>query len=153
MKIGDTIHHSAWLTGEETVPDVERFRDRVKEGMAELCHDMGFIHGPVRWLEKRPGEEGVPEVPDHIQGQDVSLLIGEADILAKAPDIAPRKFVGDLDPKDLARLRQITRAAWAKHMPKLGRLTDAQVDDIIEDLGPDAALESVRQAVDGGTVH
>lgn len=75
----------------------------------------------------KPGDERVPGVPDHIQGQDVRLLVGEALVLGRKTVLKLNSFLNDLDPKDLTRLRQIT----------------LQV----------AALSTLRQNVDNGTLH
>ena len=152
MKIGDTIEAAHWLTGEETVLEVEMHRARVREAMDVLCKQGGFRHGPVRFMELQPDSEGVPEVPDHIQGMDVRLLVGECEIIAKRQQIEKRSFLGELDRKDLDRLRRITRRAHAKYRPR-ERLTDLEVDDIIEQLGPEAALDTLRKAVNGQTLH
>lgn len=152
MKLGDTAWHAAWLTGAET-PEVRAdFETRVREGIQELCREKGFLPGPVKFRECRPGEGNVPEVPDHIQGPDVRLLIGEADIIAPAPRIERRSFLGELDQKDLARLRRITRKAWQKHY-RHRPISDLEIDDIIETLGPEAALDALRKAANGTTLH
>lgn len=150
MKIGDTIESAAWLTGEETHEQEVSYKDRVREAMGELCKNKGYRHGEVMFLKLRPGDERVPEVPDHIQGQDVQLLVGEAEVIGKR--IERRPFLGELDRKDLERLRRITRAAHHTHRPG-ERLSDAEVDDIIETLGPEAALDTLRRAVSGDTLH
>lgn len=148
VKIGDTIESAAWLTGEETPEDLADYRDRVREAMDELCSMKGFVRGDARFSELPIGDERVPEVPDHIQGPDVRLLVGEAELIAVAPQINRRAFVGDLEPRDLSRLRQITREAWAKSNP--GHvLSDVEVDDIIEETGPEAALDALRKSVQG----
>ncbi|MDJ0896924.1 MAG: hypothetical protein QNJ92_17400 [Alphaproteobacteria bacterium] len=152
MKIGDTIESAAWLTGEETAQDVEQHRTLVREAMDDLCQVQGFRHGPVRFHELKPGDERVPEVPDHIQGLDVRLLVGEAEVTAKRVKLERRPFIGELDRKDLERLRKITRRAHAKARPG-ETLTDLEVDDIIEQLGPEAALDTLRQQVNGQTLH
>ena len=52
-------------------------------------------------------------------------------------------FLAELEPSDLARLRRITRAAYARAFPWRRPLTDRQADTIICDLGPEAALDSL----------
>ena len=153
MRPGDTVHNAIWLTGEEAPWMFEAYKEQVADSITLLCDEQGFLHGPLRWVEKRPGEDGVPDVPDHIQGVDVRLLFGEADILCRKPQVNLRRFVGDLDAKDLERLRQITRQAHAKHNPHSPVLTDPECDDIIEELGPEAALESLRRAMNGHSIH
>ena len=53
--------------------------------------------------------------------------------------LLPGSFVLELDPKDLFRLRKITRRASGKH------LTDYECDMIIEELGPEVVIEELRK--------
>lgn len=152
MRIGDTIESAAWLTGAESKDVLLAYKDRVREAVNTLCREKGFLPGPVAFTEKKPGEDRVPEVPEHLQGPNVRLLIGEADVLCKAPETGTRGFVGELELKDLLRLRAITRRAYAKEVPG-GTMTDQECDDWIEELGPEAALGALRRAVDRGYVH
>ena len=56
------------------------------------------------------------------------------------PLLITGSFVLNLDPKDLLRLRKITRRASGQH-----NLTDYECDMIIEELGPDTAVETLRK--------
>lgn len=152
MRVGDTIQSAAWLTGAETPTDRKRWEDRVTEAIDNLCGERGFTRGPVRFAEKHPLDSEVPPVPDHIQGPDVRLLVAEAEVTGEAPKVEARGFLGDLDRKDLERLRAITRQAHAKRHPG-ETLTDLECDDIIEEVGPEAAMDAVRKAVNGERVH
>ncbi len=150
MKPGQTIESAAWVTGEETPEQIAKYKTRVEEAIDALCAEHGMMHGPVQFIERKPGEDRVPEVPDHIQGQDVRLIGGEALVLGRKPDLRLKSFLNDLDPKDLGRLREITRRAAVKHGQSL---STPEVDGMIEELGPEAALSTLRSAVDGGTLH
>jgi hypothetical protein len=132
---------------------IEDYRSQVIEGIDELCEEKGFVHGAPRFEELAPhSDPRVPEVPDHIHGPNVRLLIVEADLTGQVFVLSSRRFVGDLDTLDLARLRAITRKAHAE--ANAGQiLTDMECDDMIEELGPEAALDAIRRAVDGHTVH
>ena len=52
--------------------------------------------------------------------------------------LLPDSFVLNLDPKDLKRLRNITRRAVGNHL-----LTDYECDMIIEEYGTETAVEEV----------
>jgi len=142
MQTGDVIESAIWLTGEESAEMRARYEDDVRGAIDYLCHEKGFIHGPVTFIEKRPEEDHVPEVPDHIQGQRVRLLVAEATVVAKAT--GKGSFVANLEAKDLARLRDIIRRSWSKHVNDGGLINDAECDRIIETLGPEAALDTLR---------
>ena len=145
MKVGDTVESAIWLDGEESLEDRQRFEHDVTQSIETVCRDEGVLHGPVRFIEKRPGEDRVPEVPDHVQGQRVRLLVGEAEIVAKRPEIKPDSFIANLDRMDLLRLRNLTRDAH-RRQSNTG-LSDTECDQIIEQYGPEAALETLRKGV------
>jgi hypothetical protein len=146
MRLGDVIESAIWLNGEETPEDRRRFESDVSQAITELCDDLGFLHGPVTFIEKHPDDDRVPPVPDHVQGQRVRLLVAEAPIVALKPEPTQDSFIANLDRTDLDRLRQMTREAHAKHIPGAKRLTDPEVDEVIEATGPEAALGALRQS-------
>ncbi len=138
MKPGETFQTSIWLDGTETPELLDRYKsDAAASLMAE-----GMVMTPLRWATLLPGEDNVPEVPDHIQGPAVCLLVGEADVVAVAVDSG--FFLTELEPRDLARLRRVTREAYGRQFPQYGNLTDRQCDTLINDLGPDAAVASLE---------
>lgn len=143
MKLGDVVHSSIWVTGDESPWIRQQYEQDVIGAIDMLCIEKGFEHGPVKFIEKLPGSDGAPPVPDHIQGSRVRLLIGEADVVAVRVLSSKGSFVANLDKKDLQRLRTITRRAWAKKHPE-DVLTDKQCDDYIEQLGPETAVEMIR---------
>jgi len=54
--------------------------------------------------------------------------------------LLPGSFVLNLDPKDLIRLRKVTRRASGNRF-----LTDYECDMIIEELGPEVAISTLRK--------
>lgn len=153
MRPGDILENAIWLTGTEMPDLIQRYKDECGESLRTAAADAGFLMAPIIWTEKRPGDERVPTVPDHIQGPDVRLLVAEAKVLCRAPIINSNSFLLDLDHKDLGRLREITRRQHAKSCPGAVSLTDQQCDAIIEEIGPQAAYDVVRNAVDTRTLH
>lgn len=147
--MGETVETAIWLDGRETPALRARFEHDSALFLDEVCHLSNVQRGPVRWTVLRPGDDRVPDVPDHIQGPDVRLLVAEADILAATPHLSAqaRSFIGDLDQPDLLRLREITRKSSARHYRRI--LSDLECDDIIDQVGLEAALDTLRD----GTVH
>ena len=145
MGIGDVIEHSIWVTGDESLEIRNRFKTDVIKAIDDLCDEHRVNHGPVVWIEKRPGDGRVPEVPDHVQGQRVRLLVAETEVVSIRPIEKPVSFIANLDRIDLLRLRKITRKAHQKHVN--GGMTDEECDRIIEDYGPEAALETLRKTM------
>lgn len=146
MDIGDVIETAMWIDGRETLEQRAHFERDVSAALAAAQAESGLMLGSVTYTEKRPGEDRVPKVPDHIQGPDVRLLVAEAMVVGHMPVFGaqPSWFTDDLGPDDLAVLRRLTRDAYALQFPLRPLLTDRQCETIINDLGPDAALDTLR---------
>ncbi len=150
MKPGDVLEAAIWLDGRETAEHRRLYEADLQEQLARAGNLYGMVIGPLMWTEKRLGQNRVPKVPDEIAGPDVRLLVAEATVVCRVPEhtAAGGSFVHELDPADLARLRDITRHAHAWRKPGERRLTDAECDAVIEEIGPDSALRTLKQAVD-----
>jgi hypothetical protein len=152
MKAGQVAEIAIWLTGEETPEQIARWKtEECDKIMRRTEQQYGVLIGPVTFMVKRPGEDRVPKVPDHVHGPDVRLLVGEALVFERVTyTIRPATgFVHDLTKDDLEKLRRITRRAHRRAYPG-DRLSDAQCDAIIESLGPDTAVKTLR---DGAAVN
>ena len=145
MRVGDVIESAIWLTGEESDDMRKRYESEVIDAIDYFCHEKRFIHSQIVFIEKKPGTDRVPEVPDHIQGQNVRLLVAEALIVGKSQETPKGSFVANLDKIDLERLRSITRKARYKLYKE--HLTDAECDRVIEEIGPEAAIATLRNEV------
>ena len=143
-EIGDLIESAIWITGDESQSTRVRYEQDVRQAIADLCEEAGFENGPVTFIEKRPGDDRVPQVPDHVQGSRVRLLVGESQILGKLVATSEGSFVANLDKKDLLRLRVITRRERLKQQPD-AVMTDSECDQYLEQYGPEAAIETLRK--------
>lgn len=144
MKVGEYIESAIWITGDESPEIRTRYERDVMQAVADLCSEEGFEHGPVIFTEKRPGDDRVPQVPDHVHGSRVRLLVGEAQIIGNSVTTSEGSFIANLDKKDLVRIRAITRNGLAKHRPDYV-MTDNECDQYIEQYGPEAAVETLRK--------
>ena len=159
--LGQTYHAGAVLTMGRAVAEAN-----IRFALDNKAHQLGVILGKVRYEERIDQEEG-------------PILVGEADVVGY-PNEAPG-VTADLDAKDLARLRDITRKAHLKAMPfttcevcagtkrdgygnrckackgrgrvKSKPLTDAECDAIINEVAPETAHRVVKATVDSGMVH
>ena len=140
MRPGDTLETAVWVGGKETPAQFEQFKGDVMEQMTAAASASGYSLSPLRWFTKRPGDERVPEKPDHVSGPDVRLLVGEATVM---PPLS--FFAAELGPNDLADLRALTRRRYVQAYPAEAPLTDAQCGPLINDLGPDAAVAALEK--------
>lgn len=136
MKTGDLIESAIWVTGDEPQEMRTRYEHDVTEAISYLCHENKMTHGDVKFIEKHPMDDDVPEVPDHLQGSRVRLLVGEASVTGVVVETTEGSFVNNLDHKDLMKLRTIIR--------RYGTRSNDDCDAIIEHIGPDAAIETLR---------
>lgn len=153
MKPGDMLETGVWLAGTETKADVARFKREAEAVLRDSAAQERMALGVIVWATKRPGDNRVPKVPRHIHGPDVRLLVAEALVLERAQLIVEQSFLLDLDPVDLQRLREITRRQHRRANPGALSLTDTQCDAVIEEVGPEAAMDVVRKAVDSKVLH
>ena len=142
--IGDVKQFAWWLTGYESREDLEEFAAAVQAALDQCEEEEGIELGLPKTVTLYPGDPHAPEVPDHISGPDVRLLVTEATVIAERLQIPDSLFLDELEPKDLERLREITRVRYEQEYPGHPRLTDRQCDTLINDLGPEAALATLR---------
>lgn len=136
MKLGDLAECAVWLDGSESEAMLRQWKADCAYLMSN-GHEPKLKLGPLSFEIKRPGQDRVPSVPDRIKGPDVRLLVATAQVLGF--EVARKaSFVGDLDKKDLLRLRAATRKAHGKHLP------DNVCDQIIDRLGPVAGAATVH---------
>ena len=139
LRIGEIIQTSIWLDGNETKEMRKQFEEEAQWILEYQCNLEGLSAGPIRCYEKHPEDSDVPPVPKHINGERIRLLQIEADIIQMKPITSKGSFIADLDIKDLKLLRKITRRSVKVH------LSDEDCDSIIEELGPEAAMDAVRR--------
>lgn len=131
MKIGDLAECAIWLEGTESEAMLAQWAKDCPYMMAHSQEPVLRL-GPVDFEIKRPGQDRVPPVPDHIKGPDVRLLVATAEVLGFEP-VRKQSFLNELGEADLMRLRKATRKAHGRELP------DAVCDQLIERLGPVAA--------------
>lgn len=152
-EIGDVLECAIWLSGMEPEEMLARWKDVDCPGsLCAAADGREILTGPISFTVKRPGDDRVPSPPDHISGPDVRLLVAEAVVIGHRTLDGGSSFLLDLEPDDLARLRAVTRRAYAKVHPG-GALSDAECDMAINRTGPDAALAVLRSAVDARSLH
>lgn len=154
IKPGECFETGFWMTGSESEPQITACCRDMEAAFKKLALDAGVIIAPAIFTIKVPGDERVPEVPHHVRGHCVTLLVGEARIVGWAPQASPAgSFVQDLDLIDRARLRAITRRAHKNAHPSAARLSDADCDRMAEQIGPESAGRAIREYAESKAVH
>lgn len=155
LVVGMPLETSVWLKGTESAAQLEQWRRDCTSELGCFAAANGVTLTAPTWTEKLPGEDRVPPVPAHISGPAVRLLICEArvDGPAKPVIVKATGFTADLDARDLGRLRAITRRVHRRLQPADGTLSDAECDEIIEQVGIESALKTLRGAEGRGDLH
>ena len=146
LKAGDVVEFAIWLTGAETERELQHWKTVVIPKVhADTIAQHHVELSPFSFTEKKPGTERVPPVPDHVKGPDVRLLVAEAKVgrSTRKEIVRASGFVHDLTKDDLAKLRKITRRAHRRTHPG-DVLSDKAADQVIEYLGPEAAVKTLR---------
>jgi hypothetical protein len=138
--IGDVREAAIWFH----VGAIERAMMDVR-GVFDLDRGAGLDFNTIRWEILRPGEGAAPEMPD--APATLRLLVGRAKI-TKEP--SRHSFIAELDRADLKRLRKLTREKHREQCPWARPMRDAEVDDVIEELGPESAEAVLRKIVSEG---
>ena len=139
----DTGELAIWFCDEDDPAKIQWWRDfEAPRILHESADEAGVRLGPPRVYELQPGEGRAGHPPKGIQGTNVRLLVVEADVIGLKPVRQENSFLADLDPKDLERLRKVTRRAA---LPKM--ITNEEADQIIERYGPHTAEIVLREAV------
>jgi len=152
MVPGDIVEIAIWMTGTETRQELDHWKKVVCRGVADQAAMENYVEvGPFSFEEKQPGEDRVPVVPDEISGPNVRLMVANAPVTAMPRPLITKEtgFVLDLDKADLAKLRATTRRIHSLSHPG-DRLSNKQCDQVIEYLGPEAAVQNLRG---GATEH
>jgi hypothetical protein len=140
----DPVECAIWITGTESDEHLRQWKADVVYLMSRSRGEPFMKLGPISFEVKRPGDDRVPQVPDHISGPDVRLLVATAEVLGF--ETAKRaSFLDELSEADLVRLRAATRRQHGRR----GQLTDAICDQIIEQMGPVTAAKGIN----GVSVH
>lgn len=141
---GDMLEASLWYNSLNPLDKVAAQRG-VRECLEIMAQACGLLIGDIIWEDIGPEDGRVPEPPEAYYGAPMCLY-GQAPVVAarRAPVSA---FTHELEDEDLERVRTHTRKAAAGYGQYL---SDEECDEIINRIGPDAAVARLR---DGAAVH
>ena len=152
-KVGDTLEVSLWYNSEKpgeyqsAVEGISMALNRT-EDLFELRL------GPVETEVLEPGDERVPDPNPDFAGTP-KLLIGWATVIYVMTSLEGYQegFTEDLDEEALQTLRKVTQIAYMKNKPANHlRLTDEQLDIIINEVGPETAIKNLRTGTDNRSI-
>lgn len=142
-----TYEAALWFNGAN--PEDKALAKRgIKDALKIIAVNEGYELGPVRWLDLPPDHSILAVEPPKEFKRGARCLVGEANGRPMNHIVTPVSgFTHELEAKDLQALRERTRLAHRGYYPVAEVLTDAECDEVINELGPETALECLR------TVH
>jgi len=177
LRYGDRIELAIWLAGGETAEHLRQFMEEdARAALTSKANKENVLIGDPEFVIKKPGDDRVPEVPKWLEQKCISLgrmavhiapkdggepvtyeapvlLVAEAMVIGRKPQVKTKSFLADLGPKELADLRRRTKEVWDKSGVGWRSLTDQECDKLIEEHGPGAAYDAVLATIGGGTAH
>ena len=140
-EIGQPFHAADWY---RTPVERENVRSAIQEIFRELGADLNVAFGPIEWDDMTPEEAPCAPPMRQFDQRGVMLLVGTAEVRLRLS--TGRAFVEELDEDTLHELRRVTREAYERDNPGM-RLSDEQVDGMIETIGPQTAARQAAKAV------
>ena len=153
-KPGDTLETALWFNAEHPREEHDARTGIYKAFLVMEDHHKIEI-GPVTFSVMEHGDPRVPNPPPGFSGTP-KLMVGEALVIKKLA-LTTHGEVGltnDLKPEDLELLRDVTQKTYFLHNPAgTPPLTNEQLDLIINEVGPETALKSLRDGGDSRSMH
>lgn len=147
-KPGEELELALWFDASKNPDPVFQAGDSFKEVFDHVCEMNKVRHGDVTFDILKPGDDSVPEVPRWLEttkGAVPRLVIAYTTILGTAIE-APKGILGDLDIKDVMKLRVIVRNIYRMHYPDQSVITDTECDAIIDNMGMEAVMEQLQNS-------
>lgn len=135
--MGDAHEAALWFNADKPT-EYSDAKKGIEIAFVDTALALGVMFGPISFEIVDPLSPRVPPPPANFRGA-IRCLIGTATVVSLW---TPResRFTDDLKPSDLADLRRATRQAF---MQAGGfTMTDEECDDWINEVGPDAAVDT-----------
>ncbi len=140
-----------WYDAIEHVDPIKSCSESIRDMINVLCGKTKVVCGNIDYKILMPGDDRVPSVPrwlEKINGAIPKLLLATfTTSVVSYVHQETTDIIGDLDKKDVARLRVITKRAYHKSYPHDASLTDHECDQIIDKLGLEIVMEQLRSSV------
>lgn len=136
---GDVVESAMWYRNPK---EKKACRLAIMRHISQASEAM--ILAPIEWSELSPEHERCPEPPPDAE-RGIMLLVGEAEVKEIKDVPNKNRFVDQLGPKDLLLIRNITRSIYMGYNQGEDTLSDDECDLLIETMGPDAAVKTMRE--------
>ena len=147
----DDLEVSLWYDANVHSDPINSCSESIGDMLDLICKKNGVVHGEIRYEILKPEDDRVPPVPrwlENTNGVVPRLLIAVTKV-TRTLHQESKGMSGDLDKKDLTRLRTIVRRKHRMAYPNTIPLTNKECDLFIDKLG----LEIVLEQLGSSTVH
>ncbi len=144
----EEIEFAIWYDANEHLDPINSCGESIKDALDAICVKNKTGHGKISYEILKPGDDRVPSVPRWLETTDgviPRLLVATAETLGYVYQ-GSMGIVGDLDKKDIARLRVIVQRVHQKFHPKTTPLTDPECDRIIDQQGIEVVMDQLRSS-------
>lgn len=147
----DELEVAVWYDANEYADPIKSCRGSIGDMINIMCDAAKNVHGDIDYEILKPGDDRVPSVPrwlEKINGAIPRLLVANTKTqLMSSVRQEPPSIIGDLDKKDIARLRVITQKSHHKSYPNDNSLTNYECDQVIDKLGLEIVMEQLKSSV------
>ncbi len=150
----EELEVAIWYDANEYVDPIKSCSGSIKDMIDIMCSGTKDTHGDIDYKILKPGDDRVPLVPrwlEKIDGAMPRLLVAttKTQLMSSVSSVNQElpSIVGDLDKRDIARLRLITQKAHHKARPDDSPLTNYECDQIIDKLGIEIVMDQLKSSV------
>ena len=143
------LEFAIWYDANKHLDPINSCSESIKDALGAICIKNKIGHGKISYEILKPGDDRVPSVPRWLEttnGAIPRLLVATTKTSSYFYH-GPMGIVGDLDKKDIARLRVIVKQVHQKFHPKTTPLTDQECDNIIDRQGMEVVVDQLRSSV------
>lgn len=147
-KLGSEMEFSIWYDANEHLDPINSCSESMGDALDAICVKNKIGHGKISYEILKPGDDRVPLVPlwlENIDGAIPRLLVATTET-SNCLYQGPMGIIGDLDKKDIARLRVIVQRVHQKFHPKTTPLNDQECDRIIDQQGMEVVMDQLRSS-------
>ena len=142
-RLGDTLEVALWYNADQP-GEQQSAKHGIYKALGITEDQQALEIGPISFEDLEPGDERCPLPNPDFAGRP-RLMVGFA-LVVKLNTQSIGTEVGfskDLDPHDLTKLRRLTQRAYQKENRGAHPLTDEQLDEYIDDTGPETAARQM----------
>lgn len=142
--MGKILTASLWFNADDPT-EKESAKTGIRLAIDIAAQKQGMEHGPVSFRTLEPYDKEIATLPPPQFGPGTKCMVGEAKARPAFHVVKPKSgFTHELEAADLEILRAKTRQALDAAYPNDKDRSNARVDAIINEIGPETALKTLK---------